>query len=333
VIEVRDNGSAFLRLHPPGPSDDDVYIAPAQVKRCELVSGDKVTGPVRRPRRSERHPSLARIETVNGESADNRGPAETADRPSQRSARRGTRSSAPKDDQKAVTPAPAFPTQPLALGAADPMVAAVEALAPLGLGSRAVIVGASRTGKTELLRRMLAAVANRGELGVSLALVGVRPEEIAEWQSGPVKPVGAVSFAASAESQGQAVQQALEAAERDAARGRHAVLFIDTLDGPPGDVARKALASAHTAAAPGARSGSGSVTVIGTALRPFGGETTVIALDVGKAASGQFPALDVMACGTLRPELLVGEDGARAIARAHASQAPSTRRWWPFGRS
>jgi transcription termination factor Rho len=333
IVEVRDNGSAFLRLHPPGPSDDDIYIAPAQVKRCELKSGDKVTGPVRKPRRSERHPSLARIETINGESADTRGPgtprAQTDTASAGAGGRRGSRSGTRTD---AVESASAFPTQPLGLGSADPTVGAVERLAPLGYGSRAVIVGASRSGKTELLRRMLAALGAHSDLEVSLALVGVRPEEIVDWQAGAVKPVGALSFAASAEQQGKVVAQALEHAERAAGRGKHAVLLVDTLDGLQPDVARKALASAHTASTPGRRPGAGSLTVIGTALSPFGGETTVIALDVALAASGRFPALDVTTSGTLRPELLVGEDGAQAIRRAHASQTPAGRRWWPFGR-
>jgi len=70
VVEVLGNGSAFLRVDPPEPSDEDVYISAAQVRRCELVSGDRVTGPVRTPRRSERYPSLVRIDTINGASAD-----------------------------------------------------------------------------------------------------------------------------------------------------------------------------------------------------------------------------------------------------------------------
>jgi transcription termination factor Rho len=70
VVEVLDNGSAFLRVAPPDPSDEDIYVSPAQVRRCELVSGDRVSGTVRRPRRSERHPSLVRIDTVNGAPAD-----------------------------------------------------------------------------------------------------------------------------------------------------------------------------------------------------------------------------------------------------------------------
>ena len=51
VVEVLGNGSGFLRIDPPEPSDADVYISAAQVRRCELVSGDRVSGPARRPRR------------------------------------------------------------------------------------------------------------------------------------------------------------------------------------------------------------------------------------------------------------------------------------------
>ena len=47
AVELLANGSGFLRLSPPEPTDDDVYISAAQVKRCELVSGDRVAGPMR----------------------------------------------------------------------------------------------------------------------------------------------------------------------------------------------------------------------------------------------------------------------------------------------
>ena len=54
------------------------------------------------------------------------------------------------------------------------------------------------------------------------------------------------------------------------------------------------------------------------ATLPLGGETTVIALDPALTAARRFPALDLAASGTLRPELLVGEAGADAIAEARA---------------
>jgi transcription termination factor Rho len=62
----------------------------------------------------------------------------------------------------------------------------------------------------------------------------------------------------------------------------------------------------------------GSLTVIATSTRPVGGETTVIALDRTLTSTGRFPALDLVASGTLRPELLVGEAGAQAIAEARS---------------
>ena len=70
AVELLANGSGFVRLSPPEATDDDVYISAAQVKRCELVSGDRVAGPMRAARRSERFPSLIRVDTINGRPAE-----------------------------------------------------------------------------------------------------------------------------------------------------------------------------------------------------------------------------------------------------------------------
>ncbi len=290
VVELLGNGSAFLRVAPPEPSDEDVYISAAQVRRCELVSGDSVTGPVRTPRRSERYPSLVRIDTINGVSAD------------------AVSEGARYEDLPVV-----YPAERIALGSQDPTLEAIEWLAPLGRGSRAVIVGAAHAGKTETLRSLLASVSGREDLEVTVVLAGVRPEEIALWQEGPVAPVAALSFAASADAQGQAVERAVDAAKRVAARGGHALVLIDSLDGLHPQAARKTLALARNL-----REG-GSLTVIATASSPFGGETTVIALDVGLTSTGRQPILDLLNSSTLKPELLVGPDGARAIAQARAA--------------
>jgi transcription termination factor Rho len=289
VVEILGNGSGFLRVAPPDPSEDDVYISGPQVRRCELVSGDRVSGPVRPPRRSERYPSLIRIDTINGEPADQ--------------ATEGHRF----DDLPAT-----FPSERFALDADDPTLKAIEWLTPIGRGSRVAIVGASRAGKSEALRRLAAALAAQEGLEVSLVLVGVRPEEISEAKQGPVPPVAALHFASGADAQGQAVERAVESAKRVAGRGGHAVVLIDTLDGLNPATARKATAAARAIA------GGGSLTVVATASKPIGGETTVVALDVALAAAGRLPALDLAASGTLRPELLVGDAGAAAIAEARA---------------
>jgi transcription termination factor Rho len=142
----------------------------------------------------------------------------------------------------------------------------------------------------------------------------VRPEEIGEWQD-PIAPAASVTFAASADSQGQAVEHAVEQARRVAARGADAVVIVDSLEYVSPAVARRALAAARNIV------DGGSLTVIASAPAALGGETTVIALDAQLVAMGRFPALDLTNSGTMRPELLVGDAGAEAIAKARADTA------------
>ncbi|MGI9183717.1 MAG: Rho termination factor N-terminal domain-containing protein [Solirubrobacteraceae bacterium] len=292
VVELLAGGSGFVRVDPPEPSDEDVYISSAQVKRCELVSGDRVAGPKRAPRRSERFASLIRIETINGRPA-----SELAD-------------SVRFDDLPA-----AFPADRLKLGSDDPTLQAIEFLTPFGKGSRVTIVGAARSGKSEALKRIATALSGDQDNAVQVVLTGARPEEISEWSQGPMTPAAAASLAASEETQNGAVEPVIDQARRLAARGSHAVVLIDSLDGCSPAIARKALGAARNIV------DGGSLTVIATSSAPLGGETTVIALDVALASVGRFPALDLIASGTLRPELLVGQAGADAIARARADAA------------
>jgi len=291
VVELFANGSGFLRLTHPEPSDDDVYISAAQVRRCELVSGDRVAGPVRRPRRSERYPSLVRVDTINGKPAD-----EVAE---------GT-----PFDELACT----WPSERIALdGGEDPTLRAIEWLTPFGRGSRVTVTGPALAGKSDALRRIAAALSGRDELEVSVVLAGVRPEEAAEWaQDGPVEPIAAVHAGASADAQAQAIERAVETAKRIAVRGGHAVLLIDSLDTLPPSAARRTIAAAR------ALVDGGSLTVVAASTLPVGGETTVVALDAALTGAGRFPALDLVRSGALRPERLVGDEGAKAIAQARA---------------
>jgi transcription termination factor Rho len=290
VVELLGNGSAFIRLSPPETSDDDVYVSAAQVKRCELVSGDRIAGPVRAPRRSERFPSLVRVDTINGRPAD-----EVAE---------GTKF----EDLPAT-----WPTERLALGSDDVTLKAVEWLTPFGKGSRVVIVGGPRAGKSELARGIADALAGRDGLELLVVLAGVRPEELGDWAE--PAPVATVSFAASPDAQAQAVEQAIEQGRRVAARGGDAVVIVDTLEYLPPHLARRALAAARNIA------DGGSLTVIATAAAAFGGESTVVALDAQLTALRRLPALDLAGSGTLRPDALVGEAGAEAIAKARAEAA------------
>jgi transcription termination factor Rho len=181
----------------------------------------------------------------------------------------------------------------------DPTVQAIAAVTPIGRGSRVTVAGPAQSGKTELLRRLAAALGSREDLQVWVVLAGVRPEELPEWREGPVDLAAAVTLAASQDAQAQAVEGTVEQARRMAARGTHAVVLIDSVGGLPPQVIRKALAAARNLE-------NGSLTVIATALDPLGGETTVIALDRALAREGTFPALDRGASWTMRADLLAG---------------------------
>ncbi len=277
VVELLANGSGFVRVRPPEPSDNDIYISAAQIKRCDLVSGDHVSGPRRAPRRSERFASLVRIDSINGRPA-----SEVAD-------------SARFDDLPA-----AFPHERFRLDSEDPTIKLIAERLPIGRGSRVTIVGERQSGKSETLRRLAVTLAGEEGLDLRLVLAGVRPEEISEWRAGPVEPVAAIGLAGSNEAQGQAVESVIEQARRLASRGANAVVLIDTLEAVAPHVARRALGAARNIL------DGGSLTVIATAAAAIGGETSVIALDGALVHAGKFPAIDPDASWTMRSELLTG---------------------------
>jgi transcription termination factor Rho len=277
VVELLPGGAAFVRVEPPEPSDQDVYVSAAQVRRCELVSGDRISGPRRPPRRSERFASLVRVDTINGQPA-----SEVAD-------------STRFEDLPA-----AFPVQAFGFDSEDPTVKLISERLPIGRGSRVTIVGERQSGKTETLRRLAISLAGQEGLEIRLVLAGARPEEISEWRAGPIEPAVAVSIAASPEAQVQAVEGVIEQARRLAARGADAVVLIDTLEWLPPQAARRALAAARNIV------DGGSLTLIATAAAALGGETGVIALDAAVAGSGTFPAVDPEASWTMRGEQLQG---------------------------
>jgi transcription termination factor Rho len=285
VVELLANGSGFVRPDGASDSDGDVYVSAAQARRCELVAGDRVSGPVRPPRRSERHPSLIRIDTINGLPADE--------------AVRGTRVEDIEVD---------WPAERLPLGSGDALLEQIERVAPFGGGSRVVISGPARSGKTLVLGKLAAALAAVDGYDVELIALGVRPEELSEYRVLPYFSGTGSTFAGARDAQDAAVEQAVERGRRVAVRGGRAVLLIDTLDGLSDSAARRTLASARNLR------DAGSLTVIATAREPLGGETTSIALIDA--------ALDETASGTLRSELLVEVKPKRAAAKPRAARAP-----------
>jgi len=209
VLDVLPNGSGFVRVDAAGQTRGDVYVSPAQIRRCELRAGDEVSGPARGARRNERHPSLVRVETVNGAAAE---PAE--ERP------------------WFGDLTPVFPSQKLN---------APKTLkdAPFGRGSRVAIAGPPGAGATTLLRELAAELSGDSELGVQVVLAGVRPEEVTEWRRTEGLNVAGGSFDRSPDAQAQAAELAVERAKRRAERGGHAAVLIDSLEALPPSARRR----------------------------------------------------------------------------------------------
>lgn len=287
VVEVLANGTAFIRVAHPDTSADDVYVSAAQVRRCELSSGDKVAGPYRQPRRSEKYPSLVRVERINGRPADE-----------------VTAEAAKFDDQAAT-----YPTQRFELGGDDVTLKAIEWLAPIGRGSRAVIHGGLHAGKTEALRLLGAALAKVENIDLQLVLAGARPEEVTAWKQQGTEAAAVAPLGSSLEAQTSAIERAIDHGKKVARGGGDAVVLVDSLGELAPHVARRLLAAARNLVE------GGSLTIIATANAPVGGETTLIALDPQRAGDTRF---DLSKSTTLRADLLVGEEGAAAIAKERA---------------
>jgi transcription termination factor Rho len=268
VLDILPNGSGFVRAQPFAHSSADVYVSPAQIRRCELRAGDVVAGPVRKPRRSERHPSLVRVDEVNG------GPA---DPPPER----------PRFDELT----PVFPRERL------PVADGLER-APFGKGSRVAIGGPPGAGTTTLLRRIALSLADAADVELIVVLAGVRPEEVTEWRREERLTVAGGSFDRPPDEQAQVAELAVERAKRAAEAGRNAAVVIDSLDALPAGAARRVFGAGR------ATEEGGSLTVIaatGTAGEPMRLATTRIVLEPpGDAGEPRLAA----ASGALRADEL-----------------------------
>jgi transcription termination factor Rho len=273
VLDILPNGSGFMRPDAFAHSRDDVYVSPAQIRRCELRAGDEIEGPVRSPRRNERHPSLVRVDKVNGGDAEQ-----------------------PAERLRFEDLTPVFATQ--ALTTPDGLDAT-----PFGRGSRVAVGGPPGSGITTLLRRIVLGLkAAHEDLDVVVVLAGVRPEEVTEWKRDSAVTVAGGGFDRPVDEQAQAADSAVERGKRAAEAGRHSVVVIDSLDALPPATARRVFGAARSTEE------AGTLTVIastGTAGEPLRQATTRIVLEAPTdVATGPQPPKLAPASGTLRADLL-----------------------------
>ena len=218
---------------------------------------------------------------------------------------------------------------------------AIDLIAPIGYGQRALIVAPARAGKTMLLQAITEGVAvNHPEAVLLVLLVDERPEEVSEMITWGYGEVVASSFDMPAERHVDVADMTLERARRLVEGGKDVVIVLDsitrlarahntvergtgrTLSGGLDATAMarpKAFFGSARAVAP--QAGGGSLTIIATALVETGSRmddvifeefkgtgNCEIKLDRGLAEKRVFPAIDVATSGTRREDKLFRPD-------------------------
>jgi transcription termination factor Rho len=318
IVDLRDEGYGFLRVHGFLPSRDDAYISVKQARQFGLRRGDVVAGASRPAMRNEKNPALLRIDSVNGAEAD-----------------------ASRDRRKFEDLTPLFPDEKLTMElAGDPSnvtARIIDLIAPIGKGQRGLIVSPPKAGKTTIMKQIVRSIeTNNPEVHLFVLLVDERPEEVTDmrrWCKNDTSTVVASTFDRPAEEHTHVSELVIERAKRLVEGGADVVVVLDGIT---------RLSRAYNLAAPttgrvmsgGIDTGAlyppkkffgaarnleegGSLTILATALVETGSRMDEVIFEEFKGTGNMelrldrrlaerrvYPAIDVDASSTRHEELL-----------------------------
>ncbi|SKB52445.1 transcription termination factor Rho [Dyadobacter psychrophilus] len=333
VLEImQDGGYGFLRSADYNylASPDDIYVSPSQIKLFGLKTGDTVRGQIRPPKEGEKYFALLRVETVNGKTTE-----EIRDR----------------IPFEYLTPL--FPEECLKLSSRPDQYSTriLDLFAPIGKGQRGMIVAQPKTGKTVLLKEIANAITrNHPEVFLLILLIDERPEEVTDMQRSVRAEVIASTFDEQADRHVKVASIVLEKAKRMVECGHDVVILLDSITRLArayntvvpssgkilsGGVDANALHKPKRffGAARNVENG-GSLTIIATALIDTGSKMDEVIFEEFKGTGNMelqldrklsnkrvFPAIDVMASGTRREDLLLDKETLKKvwILRKHMS--------------
>ncbi|KAA0989295.1 transcription termination factor Rho [Dyadobacter aurulentus] len=333
VLEImQDGGYGFLRSADYNylASPDDIYVSPSQIKLFGLKTGDTVKGQIRPPKEGEKYFALLRVETVNGKTTE-----EIRDR----------------IPFEYLTPL--FPDECLKLSSRPDQYSTriLDLFAPIGKGQRGMIVAQPKTGKTVLLKEIANAITrNHPEVFLLILLIDERPEEVTDMQRSVRAEVIASTFDEQADRHVKVASIVLEKAKRMVECGHDVVILLDSITRLArayntvvpssgkilsGGVDANALHKPKRffGAARNVENG-GSLTIIATALIDTGSKMDEVIFEEFKGTGNMelqldrklsnkrvFPAIDVMASGTRREDLLLDKETLKKvwILRKHMS--------------
>jgi transcription termination factor Rho len=311
---------AFIRTGGYLPGPNDVYVSLQQVRKNGLRKGDVVTGQVRQPRegeRKEKFNALITLETVNGVTPDEA-----------------------RNRVEFGKLTPLYPQERLRLETEPNILTTrvIDLIAPIGKGQRGLIVSPPKAGKTMVLQSIANAITtNNPECHLMVVLVDERPEEVTDMQRSVKGEVIASTFDRPADDHTTIAELAIERAKRLVELGHDVVVLLDSIT---------RLGRAYNIAAPasgrilsgGVDSAAlyppkkffgaarniedgGSLTILATALVDTGSRMDEVIFEEFKGTGNMelildrrmadkriFPAVNVVASGTRKEEILMGSE-------------------------
>jgi transcription termination factor Rho len=320
TLEVLQDGFGFLRSseanYLAGP--DDVYVAPAIIKRFGLKTGDTVECQLKSPRESEKYFSVQKVTNVNFENVENI-----------------------KKRTNFDNLTPLFPDEMLYLESEKPTKdlgmtqRIIDLVVPIGKGQRALIVAPPRTGKTVMLQTIAQSIKARfPDVHLIVLLIDERPEEVTDMVRSVNGEVVSSTFDEPATRHIQVTEMVIEKAKRLVEHKKDVVILLDSITRLArayntvvpssgkvltGGVDSNALQKPKRilGAARNIEEG-GSLTIIATALIETGSRmddvifeefkgtgNSEIILDRKLSDKRVFPAIDINRSGTRKEELLV----------------------------
>ena len=325
VLEIMsDGGYGFLRSADYNylASPDDIYVSPSQIKLFGLKTGDTVRGAIRPPKEGEKYFALLRVSTVNGKTTE-----EIRDR----------------IPFEYLTPL--FPEEQLHLSNKPENYSSrvLDLFAPIGKGQRGMIVAQPKTGKTVLLKEIANAITrNHPEVYLIVLLIDERPEEVTDMARSVNAEVISSTFDEQADRHVKVSSMVLEKAKRMVECGHDVVILLDSITRLArayntvvpssgkilsGGVDANALhrPKRFFGAARNVENG-GSLTIIATALIDTGSKMDEVIFEEFKGTGNMelqldrklankrvYPAIDVMASGTRREDLLLDKETLQRV--------------------
>ena len=320
ILEVLGDGYGFIRSSNYMPGDNDVYVAPSQIRRFNLKTGDIVEGNIRIRSQNEKFSALLFVKSVNGID-----PEES------------------KRRYNFEDMTPIFPDDRIRLEKPGASIAmrVMDLMCPVGKGQRGMIVSPPKAGKTTLMKEVAKSVkANNPDIHLIILLIDERPEEVTDIREaleGPNVEVIYSTFDELPEHHKRVAEMTIERAKRLVESKRDVMILLDsitrltraynltepssgrTLSGGLDPVALH-MPKRFFGAARNMREG-GSLTILATALIETGSKMDDVVYEEFKGTGNMemilnrklserriFPAVDLAKSGTRRDDLLLTPD-------------------------